>query len=90
MKYIATLILVLGISLLAALPNYYPLTSIAEDFSATWCGGCQLAFAGLDVVHANTHHGEFVSARLYTESADLSSPSVDDRFSHYEVSAFPR
>lgn len=89
MKYIATLILVLGISLLAALPNYYPLTSIAEDFCATWCGGCQLAFAGLDVVHANTHHGEFVSARLYTESADLSSPSVDDRFSHYEVIGIP-
>lgn len=89
MKYIPTLALLLGLSLLAANPAFVPLTSIAEDFSATWCGGCQLAFAGLDVVHTNTHPGEFISARLYTESADLSSPSVDARFNHYSVIGIP-
>jgi len=30
MKYIATLILLLGITMLAALPEYYPLTSIQK------------------------------------------------------------
>jgi len=89
MKYIATLILLLGITMLAALPEYYPLTSIAEDFCASWCGGCQLAFAGLDVVHSQTHSGEFISTRLYTESADLSNPDVDARFTHYEVFGVP-
>lgn len=89
MKYIVTLLLLVLITFAAAEPHFYPLTTLAEDVSATWCGGCTLSFAGMEVVHDHTHHGELVSARLYTESGDLSSPSVDARISHYEVFGIP-
>ncbi|MDP2173628.1 MAG: T9SS type A sorting domain-containing protein [Candidatus Cloacimonadaceae bacterium] len=89
MKYIATIFALMLIFSAGAEPHFYPLTSIAEDFGATWCGGCLLAIEGLSVVHGNTHNGEFVSARLYTESGNLSSPSVDARFSYYDVLGIP-
>lgn len=89
MKYILAIFALLLIFSVGAEPHYYPLTSIAEDFGATWCGGCLLAIDGLNVVHGNTHVGEFISARLYTESGDLSNPSVDARFGYYEVIGIP-
>ncbi|MDZ4181747.1 MAG: T9SS type A sorting domain-containing protein [Candidatus Cloacimonadaceae bacterium] len=89
MKYILVIFALLLIFSVGAEPHFYPLTSIAEDFGATWCGGCLLAIDGLNVVHSNTHVGEFISARLYTESGDLSNPSVDARFNHYEVIGIP-
>jgi len=74
---------------LAAAPEFYPTTAIAEDFCATWCPGCLNAFAGLDAVDAATHPGEFISARLYTTSGDLSNTYSEARVSHYEVFGLP-
>ena len=89
MKHIFTLLLLVSISMAFALPEYYPLTSIAEDFAANWCAGCQNVFVGLDVLHSQMHAGEFISTRLYTESGPLTNQDVMDRFDHYEVYTVP-
>lgn len=89
MKYIITFLLLTVVAFAAAEPHFYPLTTLAEDVSANWCGGCTLAFQGMEVVHEHTHPGELITTRLYTESGDLSSPSVDARISHYEVFGIP-
>lgn len=89
MKYIFTILIILGIALLSAVPTYYPNTVIVEDFAAIWCVTCLDAFAGLDVLDAEHHVGEQFSVRHFTTSADLSNPEVDARFEHYQVFGVP-
>jgi hypothetical protein len=89
MKHLLIAIMLLAAAVLAAEPGYYPITTIAEDFCATWCPGCENAFAGIDVVENSTTRGEFISARLYTTSGDLSNPAIEDRVSHYQVFGIP-
>jgi len=81
--------LLLCLGILFATPGYVPTTTLAEDFGATWCPGCVTAWQGLQELHNHTHNGEFLSARLYTESGDLSNPTVQDRFNYYEVIGVP-
>lgn len=76
-------------TLLAAQPTYVPMTTLAEDFGATWCTGCPISWQGLQVLHSNTHNGELISAKLYTESGALSSPEVQTRFDYYGVIGIP-
>lgn len=82
------MLLVLAGSLLAN-PTYYPLTSIAEGFFASWCVTCPQAMAGIQILDDTAHNGELINLRYYTTSGDLSSPSVDDRIAHYEVFGVP-
>jgi len=89
MKNILLAILLLCVSLLSAELTYWPTTTLAEDFGATWCGGCPIAWEGLQVLHDYTHNGELISARLYTESGELSSPEIQQRFNYYEVVGIP-
>lgn len=89
MKQIMLIALLLLATLLAANPNYVPVTTLAEDFGATWCPGCPTAWQGIDVLHSGTHHGEFISARLYTESGELSNPAVQSRFDYYGIIGVP-
>jgi hypothetical protein len=89
MKYISLIVALLGISMLFALPQYVPTTTLAEDFGASWCTGCPTAWAGVQVLHSQTHPGEFISAKLFTESGDLSSPVIQDRFDYYAVIGIP-
>ncbi len=70
-------------------PTYYPTTTIAEDFGASWCGGCIDAAAGLEIMNNAYNPGEFFSIRYYTTSGDLSNTEVDARFTHYEVFGVP-
>lgn len=89
MKHIMIAALLLSLGILFANPSYVPTTTLAEDFGATWCPGCATAWQGIQVLHSGTHNGEFISARLYTESGDLSNPIVQDRFNYYEVIGVP-
>jgi hypothetical protein len=89
MKRILTILLLISISLAFAMPDYYPLTSIAETFSTNWCTSCNEMYAGIDVLHDQLHPGEFISTRLYTESGPLSGPDIQARFDHYGVMSFP-
>lgn len=89
MKHIIFAALLLCLGILFATPGYVPTTTLAEDFGATWCPGCATAWEGLQVLHSHTHNGEFLTARLYTESGDLSNPTIQDRFNYYEVIGVP-
>ncbi len=55
MKYIYLIFALLACSILFAEPTYMPVTTIAEDFGATWCLNCPLAWQGLQAVHSVTH-----------------------------------
>lgn len=89
MKYITLIIIILSMGMLSARPNVYPVTTLVEQFGATWCAGCTVASEGLSVIDADTHNGEAIFTRLYTESGDLSNPEIDARFSHYQVFGLP-
>jgi hypothetical protein len=73
---------------LAAL-DAYPKTSLAEDGTATWCGYCPDAYAGLDVVHSQYNYGEFISARYYATSGGLGTAETDAALAYYGINAFP-
>ncbi|HNQ42875.1 MAG TPA: hypothetical protein PKI59_00500, partial [Candidatus Cloacimonadota bacterium] len=89
MKYTILIITILSLSMLTARPSAYPVTTIVEQFGATWCDGCAVANQGLSVINADTHNGEVVFTRLYTTSGDLSNPEVESRFTHYQVFGLP-
>jgi thiol-disulfide isomerase/thioredoxin len=81
--------MILSISMAFANPTYYPTTTIAEDFGATWCGGCIDAAAGMAIMNDTYNSGEFFSVNYFTTSGDLSNAEVDARFTHYEVFGVP-
>lgn len=89
MKYILILVLLAFALTAAAEPQFFPQTTIIEDFAAIWCVTCLDAIAGLDVIHSQHHNGELFSVRYYTTSGELSNPEVDARFEHYEVYGVP-
>ena len=71
--------------------HFYPMTTIAEDFTATWCGFCPDAYAALDTVHAHYDFTEFLSARYYNSSSNggYATEETDARANFYGVTAFP-
>lgn len=89
MRYIALIVALLSFSLLCAELSYLPYTTVAEVFGSTTCGGCAIAWTGLQEVHTHTHAGEFITAKLYTQSGDYSTQEVLDRFDYYEVIGIP-
>lgn len=89
MKYIVLLLALLLAGLLSANPVYVPYTTMAEEYGSNTCGGCAVAWEGLQVPLAQTHNGEFFVAKLYTQSGDLTNQAVLDRFDYYEVMGIP-
>ena len=79
--------------LLAATPlialDAYPKTSIAEDATATWCGFCPNAYAGLEIVHGQFDYAKFISVRHYETSGSYGTPETDARNDYYGVSGLP-
>ena len=69
--------LMLGAAAPLAALDAYPKTTMAEDATATWCGYCPYAYAGLDVMHSTFDYSEFLSARYYATSGGLGSPETD-------------
>jgi len=67
----------------------YPKTTLAEDATATWCGYCPDAYAGLEVVHSAYDYGTFVSARYYDPSGQYGSSETAAAIAYYQVFAFP-
>lgn len=89
MKRSIILFILLLTAALAAVPTYYPLTTIAESCVIQDNAPSNTALADLDAVLSVTHPGEFIAARLYHSSGALSSPSVEDRFSYYGAISVP-
>jgi len=90
MKKYALLLWLMGLVIyLPATLTFYPTTVLAEDFGATWCQSCPFANAGMDVLHGLYQPGDFISARYYTQSAELSNPEVETRFQYYAITELP-
>ena len=89
MKYITTILMLISMAFLAADPTLYPTTTLVENFGATWCGACEFALDGLDVVASQVPEGELIYTRLLTESGEYSTPEIDARFSYYDVQGLP-
>ena len=62
---VVLLCVMLGAAAPLAALDAYPKTTLAEDATATWCGYCPDAYAGLDVVHSSTTTVSSLSARYY-------------------------
>jgi len=67
----------------------YPRTVLAEDCTATWCGYCPYAYAGLEVMKSRYDVTEFRSIRYYATTGGLGSAETDGRISYYAVGGFP-
>ncbi len=90
MRRVALLLcLMLGVVAPLAALDAYPKTTLAEDATATWCGYCPSAYAGLDVVHSQYNYGEFLSARYYATSGGLGTPETDAAIAYYGITGFP-
>jgi hypothetical protein len=84
---IAVLLLIPAMA--AATLEAYPTTSLAELATATWCGYCPDAYAGLDVVHAAYDYSEFISARYYASSGSYGTAETDAAIAYYGVTGYP-
>ncbi len=88
-RAVVLLCVMLGAAAPLAALDAYPKTTLAEDATATWCGYCPDAYAGLDVVHSHYNYGEFLSARYYATSGGLGTPETDAALAYYGINAFP-
>jgi len=88
-RTLVLLCLLLGAAAPLAALDAYPKTTLAEDATATWCGYCPYAYAGLEVVHDTYHYGEFLSARYYASSGSYGSPETDAAIAYYGITGYP-
>ncbi len=89
LKIIAVCFLALMTFGLQALPEFGPLTTVAEDFCSVGCPNCLDAAAGLDSLHNRFHPGEFISLRHYQQAGNLSNQWSEALASSYGVSLYP-
>jgi len=82
-------IFIITASALCAVAEFYPTTMLAEVFGSSSNTACLDAYAGIDTLHNNYHNGEFISARYYSESDELSNPDAEARVAYYDVNLFP-
>ncbi len=88
------IILLVGLVVMVTAPvvavEGYPITNLAEDVTATWCGYCPNAYAGLEIVHDQFDYSEFISARYYATSGGLGTPETDAAIAYYAPAHTPR
>jgi hypothetical protein len=82
-------IFIITASALCAVADFYPTTMLAEVFGSSSNPACLDAYAGIDTLHSNYHNGEFISARYYSQSDDLSNIDSEARVEYYNVNLFP-
>jgi hypothetical protein len=78
------LILVAGVA-----SAQYPRGVIAEDCTATWCGYCPDAYAGLEVMKNRYDTTEFTSVRYYHTSGSYGTSETNARIAYYGVTGYP-
>jgi len=69
--------------------NYRPKTVLAENATATWCGYCPDAYAGLEICHDEYDFSEFVSIRYYATSGGYGTIETDAAIAYYGVTGYP-
>ncbi|MFO8145345.1 MAG: T9SS type A sorting domain-containing protein [Candidatus Syntrophosphaera sp.] len=89
MKHIVFFVILLAITALAAQPEFYPKTTIAEALVVDGDPASDTALQDLDTIQGEMNRGEFFVSRLYSNSGDLSNASVDARLDHHDVSLYP-
>lgn len=88
-KHARPAFLLLGIGALAALllggpaEAWYPNTSQAEVCTATWCGHCPNAYAGIDSCKTWYNRQEFNAIRYYDMSGGLGNDDAQARVEYY-------
>ncbi len=89
MKHIALITLALLALSLPAQPQFYPMTTLAENCLVVNNTACDVNNANLAIVLDQTNRSQLVSARLYHASGELTNPSTDQRFLAYNVTTVP-
>ncbi len=89
MKNTVLIILLLAVAALSATYDYYPMTSIVEAGVEDGNPVSNFAYTAINTVLGQSHPGEFIAARLYHNSGDLSEPSIEQRIQYYGISAIP-
>ena len=89
MKKLALLSIAFVVLGLAANPAYYPMTTLAENCLVYNNAACDYNNISLSNVLDETNRSEFLTARLYHNSPDLTNPSADQRFLDYGVTTVP-
>ena len=79
MKKTFVLILLMSVALLAANPNYFPRTSLAELCLIQDNSDCNEAMMQLNEVLDNTNRGEFIATHLFQNDNNLGNVSVNER-----------
>jgi hypothetical protein len=83
----------LVVVVLAAIPAaaQVPKTVVAEDGTATWCGYCPDAYAGLDQMHVwHPDPNDFVSVRYYASpSSGFYTAEMATRVQTYGLTGYP-
>ncbi|MBD3235812.1 MAG: hypothetical protein GF330_03835 [Candidatus Eisenbacteria bacterium] len=87
--------LLLGVAALALLLGspadaWYPNTTQVELLTATWCGNCPNAYAGIDSCMDWYNRQEFNAIRYYDDSGGLGSVDGQERIDYYPSFGFPR
>lgn len=83
------LLLLLAGAGLAANPAFYPLTTIAESCVIDGQAASEAALQSMDTVLGATNRGEFIAARLYHASGELSNPSGEARLAELGATTVP-
>lgn len=66
-----------------------PKNVIAELATATWCGWCHDAYAGLEVMKDKYPPPDLSCVRYYASSGNYGTSETDARISYYGVTGFP-
>lgn len=70
--------------------GWYPKTSQVELLTATWCGNCPDAYAGVDFCKAAFDRQEFNAIRYYDTSGGLGNADSQARLDYYGGAPYPR
>ena len=89
MKKTLVLILLMSVALLAANPNYFPRTSLAELCLIQDNSDCNEAMMQLNEVLDNTNRGEFIATHLFQNDNNLGNVSVNERINDLGVEILP-
>ena len=89
MRNALLMLLALTLLPLAANPQYYPLTTLAEGFGASNDPHSDFAFQNLNAIWNQTNPEEFISCHFYHASGNLTTPSVENWISTQGVTVYP-
>ncbi|MBW6513850.1 MAG: T9SS type A sorting domain-containing protein [Candidatus Syntrophosphaera sp.] len=89
MKNILLVLFLLAVTALAADPTFHPLTTYGEAFVTAGDANSDAALSSFEQLLDQTHRGEFIAARVYHASGNLSNDDTEGRFTDLEITSVP-